>query len=210
MKIIETLFHPNESFLKKIFLRLSFIFFILYPIINLSPTVKEIIYLSPLNTPLILNLSAVLLINFVVFIALYNQAIQKNKTGFLSLLIGQSLLVLLFLFFHQISHAINPLVATPLSTHIFYPFNSIFQTILISAWIYFALKIRKINLQHLVRREIELSPEAFALLNRLENPENKETIDEFFAFVTKRLPPSYMKLLKPLEAEAFRRLPPLS
>ena len=214
MKIIDTLYHPEEKYWKSRFLH--FTWFRLYgvllitQILSFSEIVNSSIYrtlpLSPQTCALgIFALN--FLLSFLLATIIQKQSIENNKTGFITFLFATNSLVFLFsVIFYGLyfTEKLNPLFLPAIEKNLI--FSLVGELILRPIWLFLCWKVRRINQLNQIRTSIESSPEAMQLLENLESPGSKENVQQVVNYLLFRIPHSQQNLIKPLQDEANRRL----
>ena len=153
--LIEFLFAQDEKTCKKKFLILTFFRFFVYPVYLYLMAI-----FNDLNNPLIFanfshpylfiyskTLIAICVTSLIVYF-IYTQALKKSKNGLLTTFIGLNFMGLMFTVFFLLRSLIG---ATDESFFLHFKEHLIefilTDIVLIPAWLYFAFKVRKINLE---------------------------------------------------------------
>lgn len=214
MKIIDTLYHPEESIWKSRFLRFTWLRLfgvsLIAHILSFSQMVNGSIYTSLPFSPLTsaFGIFALdFLINSIVAVIIQRQSVENNKTGFITFLFTTNCLVFFFfsMFFAlYFTQQLNPLFLSMAGKNLIFSFIS--ELILRPIWLFLCWKVRRINQLNQIRTSIESSPEAMQLLENLESPGSKENIQQVINYLLFRIPYSQQNLIKPLQDEANRRL----
>ncbi|MBM3194688.1 MAG: hypothetical protein FJZ60_02880 [Chlamydiae bacterium] len=214
MKIIDTLYHPEESIWKSRFLRFTWLRLLVVSLIAHILNFSNIAS-SPIDSSLPLSPQACafglfafdIMLNLLIAIMIQKQSIEGNKTGFITFLFAMNALVFLFfLFFYSLyfTGKLHPLFLTVIEKNL--SFTLLSELVLRPIWLFFCWKVRRINQLNQIRHSIESSPEAMQLLENLESPRSKENIQQVVNYLLFRIPHSQQNLIKPLQDEANRRL----
>lgn len=214
MKIIDTLYHPEESIWKSRFLRFTWLRLLVVSLIAHILNFSNIIS-SPLDSSLPFSPQACafglfafdIMWNLLIAIMIQKQSIEGNKTGFITFLFAMNALVFLFfLFFYSLyfTGKLHPLFLTVIEKNL--SFTLLCELVLRPIWLFFCWKVRRINQLNQIRNSIETSPEAMQLLENLESPRSKENVQQVVNYLLFRIPHSQQNLIKPLQDEANRRL----
>ena len=214
MKIINTLYHPNEKYWKSCFLQFTWLWFyglmLVFQILNFSEMVTNPFFTGMPFSP-IACASIVFGFNFLLsslfVVIVQNHSVDNSRTGFITFLFAISLLSLIFnsivysLYFTQKLH---PFLKLAIEKNLTLNFASEF--IVRPIWLFLCWRVRRNNQLNQIRISIESSPEAMRLLENLEVPDSKENIQQVINYLLFRIPHSQQNLIKPLFDEASRRL----